>query len=928
MEASKQQRRPAVGSLANALADAQLDFDAIDLVDMLWLAQFTESAPVAQQEAESDPTPTKLPTVDIDDAPIEDQGLNLYSDSDAPPQSQPDTQTAGTEAAPPQGTPFSVPAAPALRTRMDLARALRPLMRKVPSRTRFELDEAATVTQIAQTEVWMPVVRPRPERWLELDLVVESSKTTVIWERAIAELNHLAEYQGAFRAIRTWRLNAPTGKVQLFPRWRDYASERAGTQVLVGNQRPHTPRELIDPTGRRLIWLVSDCTSNLWRQGLIHPTLMDWSRGQVVAIVQMFPASLWTRTALRDGHQVKLSALAPGLPNAQLEIEGLPTRLEQRAGVDLATLPIVTLDAGVLGGWARVVAGQGDTRTPGRTFDLAFIRRQAQKLRADQSRQATTQRTAQERVALFRSTASKTARRLANLMAATPVSLPVIDLLRDAFRADFGEEEIRQSHVAEVLLSGLLRRCDTEADALCRYEFFGDGTAPSEERVRDILLGDASVSKTVAVLNVLSASICQKLGRSQTSFQALLGDLQNAEQRELREAALPFAKVGLDVLRRLGGEYAALALRYAPGIDGDDGVVESVDSTFTLEEEEYEVVELIDFPPLTDFDFIDAQFDDTPSFPPPLQTVSFTVITFEAAADSLEQFDFTVATLQRQATQTQGQQQSSGWLIQRQTQSASRLVESLPSDIDLEMVVIPGGSFTMGSPDDEPGRYDKESPQHAVTVAPFCMGRYPITQAQWRVVAALPQIERELTPDPARFKRDNRPVENVSWHDAVEFCARLSAHTGRTYRLPSEAEWEYACRAGATTPFHFGDMISTDYVNYNGHNGGAAYVTVPKGKFRGETTRVDYFGIANAFGLSDMHGNVFEWCQDSWHSNYEGAPIDGSVWPGDSPSRVRRGGSWNHFPGYCRSASRLNGNADYRLDIIGFRVCCSAPRAL
>jgi formylglycine-generating enzyme required for sulfatase activity len=902
---------------------------------MLWLAQFTASPATALPDAEPagetepdrpdlDPTSaTTPPSTERDDRspPPAEPDLNLYADAPDPP-SAPAEEDSAEAAPPPPGTPFAVPAAPALRTRMDLARALRPLMRKVPSRTQFDLDEAATVTQIAETEVWLPVVRPRPERWLELDLVVESSKTTVIWEQAIAELNHLVEYQGAFRALRTWHLDGIDGQIRLFPRWRDGLQPQS---AATSSQRPHTPNELVDPSGQRLIWLVSDCTSVLWRQGQLHPTLMAWSQAQSVAIVQMLPEPLWTRTALRDGHQVKLSALAPGLPNTRLEVEGLPSRLMQRGGKDLATVPIVTLDAPALKRWARVVAGAGDTRTPGRSFDLAFLRRQATRGRSTPPPGAQPPPTAQERVDLFRATASKTARQLANLMAATPVSLPVINLLREAFKADFAEE-VRQSHVAEVLLSGLLRRCDTEADTLCRYEFWGDDATQPEQRVRDILLGDTAIAQTVKVLDVLSAAICQKLGSPTKSFQALLGELAETAPEDLQAAALPFATVGLDVLRRLGGEYADLAEHYGSIRTGQQGEVDPSASDFLLEDDTYEVAEFINFPPLEPFEFVDAQFEEKAPFPPPLQTAEFTVVTFENSAEVPQPFEFTVATLRRssQSQQASEQQQSSAeWVIERQQQQAYRLIEALPGDISLEMVVIPGGSFTMGSPDEEPERYNRESPQHTVTVSPFCMGRYPITQAQWRVVAAFPQVERKLNPDPSRFKGDNRPVERVSWHDAIEFCARLSARNERQYRLPSEAEWEYACRAGTTTPFHFGETITSEIANYNATR---SYSDGPKGEYRQETVPVNHFGIANLFGLSDMHGNVREWCQDPWHSTYEGALTNGSFWPKDSSDRVRRGGSWCINPRNCRSAYRGFNVAANRLNFIGFRVCCSAPR--
>ncbi|MBD2073048.1 formylglycine-generating enzyme family protein [Phormidium sp. FACHB-592] len=262
--------------------------------------------------------------------------------------------------------------------------------------------------------------------------------------------------------------------------------------------------------------------------------------------------------------------------------------------------------------------------------------------------------------------------------------------------------------------------------------------------------------------------------------------------------------------------------------------------------------------------------------------------------------------------------------FQRRRVTVPFFVEQLTDNIGIEMMQIPAGTFLMGSPEDELERSSSEGPQHEVNVATFFMGKYPVTQAQWRAVAALPRSSRELKPDPSNFKGDKRPVEKVSWYDAVEFCNRLSAHTGRPYRLPSEAEWEYACRGGTTTPFHVGETLTTELANYNGNY---IYNSGPKGKNRRETTPVDEFRIANAFGLCDMHGNVWERCQDHWHENYEGAPTDGSAWvsKNEKAERARRGGSWLFVPWHCRSASRDDGTPDDRDFNIGFRVVCSAP---
>ncbi|NEQ34525.1 MAG: formylglycine-generating enzyme family protein, partial [Leptolyngbya sp. SIO4C5] len=263
-----------------------------------------------------------------------------------------------------------------------------------------------------------------------------------------------------------------------------------------------------------------------------------------------------------------------------------------------------------------------------------------------------------------------------------------------------------------------------------------------------------------------------------------------------------------------------------------------------------------------------------------------------------------------------------GEVIDSATHQAFYFEEPLAKGVPpLNLVAIPSGEFMMGSPEDEPGRYDDESPQHSVKLKPFFISQYPVTQAQWRAVSALPQQTRDLEPGPSNFKGDDRPVEQVSWYDTIEFCARLSEHTGRTYRLPTEAEWEYACRADTTTPFYFGATITTDLANYDG----SVFLNEPKGTNRGETTPVGKFP-PNAFGLYGMHGNVWEWCLDHWHDNYEGAPTDGSAWLTDNEEagRVSRGGSWNNYPRNCRSACRNDFNPGVRFDFIGFRVVCEA----
>ena len=249
--------------------------------------------------------------------------------------------------------------------------------------------------------------------------------------------------------------------------------------------------------------------------------------------------------------------------------------------------------------------------------------------------------------------------------------------------------------------------------------------------------------------------------------------------------------------------------------------------------------------------------------------------------------------------------------------------EKLTDDLEIELVKIPSGTFTMGSSEQESSN-KSEKPQHNVTLKNFLMGIYPITQAQWLYIAQREdlKVEQDLKPEPSEFKGSTNPVENVSWLDAVEFCQRLSKLSKRKYRLPTEAEWEYACRAqtkplnldkGETyPPYHFGEILTPDLANYNNDLG----KTTPVGQF-----------YANDFGLYDMHGNVWEWCQDDWCENYE--EIKKSKKQQNQADKALRGGSWYFDPYVCRSAYRgTYGRRVLIADYYGFRVVCGAGRTL
>jgi formylglycine-generating enzyme required for sulfatase activity len=236
-----------------------------------------------------------------------------------------------------------------------------------------------------------------------------------------------------------------------------------------------------------------------------------------------------------------------------------------------------------------------------------------------------------------------------------------------------------------------------------------------------------------------------------------------------------------------------------------------------------------------------------------------------------------------------------------------------------EMVIIPAGSFQMGSPEDEADRSPSEGPQRLVTIArPIAVGKFEVTFAEWEACVAGGGCKSNPAPGDEGWGKGRRPVINVSWDDAQEYVAWLSKQTGKPYRLLSEAEWEYAARAGTTSPFATGAAVTPDQANFqtpfkdDGEN--------REGEYREQTIKVGSFP-PNAFDLHDMHGNAWEWVQDNWHEDYAGAPSDGAVRPGgDKTQRAKRGGGWYSLVVDLRSASRQGDQPDHRGGDIGFRV--------
>jgi formylglycine-generating enzyme required for sulfatase activity len=906
------------------------EFDGEDLADILWLAtkiniETSSETPLPQPKepevpSASNPDPGENPgtpnSLDGLDSPSKDKPPE---DNDNPfvlgPQPS-DRSRSNSGERRSKGLPFKTPAAPPLRRTLEVSRALRPLMRKVQSRTVRILDEEGTAIHFAQAKFFMPILQPATERWLDLSFVVEECGSTIIWKETITAFRKLLEGLGAFRNVRAWILRtAEDGSLQLFP-------QQSG---LVIAKKSRSLKELSDPSKRRLMMLVSDCTSLAWQEGKIYEKLHHLFQGDLVVIFQLLPTHLWDSSALGKNYQVQLRSEKRGDPINRLIESGFPDWEDHSQKI--LKLPVTNIEPEVLAIWAKAIAGTKSTKMAGYLVDLEGVSSSASVSETSVSLEQPKPLTPIELAQRFWVTASHQAKELAKLLAAVPISMPVVHLIQETMLP-----ESMQTHTAEVFLSGIIKRSDLEEpinslkaiqekDLSSRSDSKSNQTSRAPEvrhydfvddQIREFLIERASVSKIDDVLEKISEYIAKKAGKSIHSFTALLVPGIESDEESLSEIRA-FARIAKRTLLHIGGEYAALVRELEalppplPRFLGFPALQTFTFETVEIESEEVQVREPVS------------------SFPPLLQIKQFTVATISLETNGLELFKFIVATIQKSPKKPR-RNADQEWIIQRQQGSAYQFIETLGDNLNLEMVAIPGGSFLMGSPHNEPMSDSHEKPQHEVTIESFYMGRYPITQSQWKAVAKMPQIDRELKSDPASFKGGNRPVESVSWYEAVEFCARLTSSTNRQYRLPSEAEWEYACRAGTTTPFHFGETITTEFANYDG---GSNYNNGPKGENRSETTSVDDFGIANAFGLSDMHGNVWEWCADHWHDNYNDAPTDGSSWIDSSRSKnlyVRRGGSWVLDARACRSASRPKNAKAVAHNHLGFRVCFSVTK--
>jgi len=545
--------------LIKLLQHLELDMSAEEIADAIWLAnqiklplaitsvdEVTQPNQISQTEISKLPQPESDQNLDAsDDSTVEntqETTAKAYTKNGVDSISQSNyTEKSTSEKSKPasSGVPFKSPAVAALPNALEIGRSLRPLMRKVPSRIKFVLDEENTAQQIAENDVWIPVLKPARERWLDLVIVVEENRATVVWEETINEFRKLMERHGAFRNVYTWNLCTNDGKPQFFHQ------QRKATK----KQRSRSPKELLEPNGRRLILLISDCISSLWWEGEIHNLLELWSKQVSVTILQLLPEQLWERTVLDLGISVSLSAIEPGLLNSKLTIHDFPFWLEEKPNQALK-LPIVILEPESLEYWAKVIAGTGNIDTVG----ILFMPNWQDLKPTDKLSSSQTTKEPELLVNKFYHSASPLARRLANLMSSAPVSIPVIHLIQEKMLPPPRKPII----LAEIFMSGLLEpkliSTDNQPEKW-QYEFV--------EGVREVLWRSVRLTEIEAMFKAVSEYICQKAGISIRSFPALLFPNSGLDEKTKAEI-FPFAEINQQVLRQLGGDYARLAEQLNP----------------------------------------------------------------------------------------------------------------------------------------------------------------------------------------------------------------------------------------------------------------------------------------------------------------------------------------------------------------------------
>jgi hypothetical protein len=531
--------------LADLLQKLELDPSEEDLLDVLWLAQYLRASADVSSAADAPGAPAdrespKVPAHAYSRRPEERSSASRPEGLDLPYSLYPRKATPENQVGQAHAAAVRAPAAAALGEQLSLAKALRPLARKVPSRHRQQLDEQATATRIAEEEIWIPAMKPAPARWLEIALVVDGYESMSIWRQAIAELHALLHSVGAFRDVRYWVLDQDSQDLT-----------KIGVRRAAAGAALRSPKELVDPAGRRAVIVVSDCLGPLWQSRAAQRVLAYWARRGPVAIVQPLPQRLWSYSHASPD-RVRLRALQPGTPNSHLDCRRASGGVRRQPAANSVPVPVLELEPTWIASWSRLLTAFGAS---GVDAMVIFASETETPAVAEQPVTDIERLTPGERVQRFKATASPDAFRLAGYLSASPVSLPVIRLVQEAMIT-----APRGSQVAEVFLGGLLYRLDD-----------GEVADPDEAQydfvpgVRELLQRRLRRQDALRTLRAVSRYVGERFGQAR-DFRALLSGADIEGEFVISTGSRPFAEVAEQVLRSLGGSYTQSAQRLAAAL--------------------------------------------------------------------------------------------------------------------------------------------------------------------------------------------------------------------------------------------------------------------------------------------------------------------------------------------------------------------------
>lgn len=928
------------------LAYRGLELTAAEIADALWLAAYvTVETAVA--------LPPSIPETDDQPALSPTQTPKDGTDSTAPPPptiASPLTQAVAQgqpfaelyrapeqpahQRAPVEGIPFYAPAGEALPNKLQIARALRPLLRRVPSFHRLRLDEEATAEAIADGNDLALVLQPEQERWLDLILLIDESPSMVIWHHAIQELHTLLTQVGAFGTIESWGIG-----YEVDPETQAY--QGVYLHVTSGGGRVYgrrgTAKELVTSTQRRLILVLSDSSSPAWQDGSIAAWLNLWGQHNLVTLAQFMPRPFWPGTGLSQAVEVVVRAAQPGSRNNRLTIDEVAWYWQKTDPPPTPPVPVTTLDPHLLHDWAQLLSGRGQKRVYGYCFTPPDRNGRVSPRQAALST-TKAELDAEARLLHYQQRLSPLARLLTGYLAAVPLSLPIMRLVQKALLPD----TTSQLHLAELFHSGILRRSSAryvstlDPDTL-QYDFLDDA-------LRGLFLTSIGDGVKREVLRKISQHIDKHSGLPY-SFQSLLFDPTFSGRIELDDRGEPFARVAAQVLRSMGGIHAELADRLAAGVV--TGVIEiapdlpptaeaqaailenaAAQSWQRLQETAVALLEQIG-----DSEVRTLLQGEATQTSPVLQTRlrpdgdATKQIPAEAPSEMRYAHELEVKTflslqphllaLWKSVTGSALATPPSGVAIPHIVKGAAPLT--------LEWCWIPGGRFKMGSKVN-----DREKPIHEVQVDGFWLARHPVTNGQYRqfIEASGYTKQRYWTAEGWQTRQTNKwteprywretkwngtqqPVVGVSWYEAKAFCAWAAEATGESIRLPTEAEWEKGSRGINARTYPWGEARPNDELcHFNQDSRKGSTKTVGQFSPQGDSP----------YGCADMGGNVWDWTAD-WFLPYPGNNKQGDHY--GKKYRVVRGGSWNDRRNGMRCAFRfwlvpVNG-----LNDVGFRCACT-----